>query len=512
MFSAVSSAFVIDIHSQLQPDPNEQSIALLRAILLTLNQSAIPGETSAVPPIQDKPPSEIVTATTLMYASLLISLLAAFVAMLGKQWLNRYLRNSGGSMIERCGDRQRKCDGIEKWPLHPFIESLPVMLQVSLFLLAWGLCQHMWTINTTVAYTLAALTGLGALLYLVIVISGLSSYACPFQTPVSTALRRPLKKLLQITASILRPPSKKLLQITASVIAQCGHALSWARRVLNRSPQSSTRRPPLHLSPLVEVQVQPPEPWLESEKLAIIRRENADDARCVSWVLRNITDPEALDAAIRLAGTVQWFKDGTDVEPLYDVIVSSFRGCFDSNGRVHPGSTDRAYYSGRAIVWIRALARCKSQGFASRFPFHFDDYTAPVSDRDCDLVHLLGIRETNTQGLFLFGDHWTSYHYIGNKIYHLLGVGPGHTPSHLQWISNLLLHETWANRARLSVQEPYVSGGGVSLNELLNRLLVWCIYLGSPIDEDVLRVQDKSYDIPRFHHPSCSCSIPLAIY
>ena len=89
-------------------------MALLRAILLTLNQSAIPGETPVVPPAQEGPPSEIVTVTCLMYASLLISLLAAFVAMLGKQWLNRYLRNSGGSMIERCGDRQHKCDGLEK--------------------------------------------------------------------------------------------------------------------------------------------------------------------------------------------------------------------------------------------------------------------------------------------------------------------------------------------------------------------------------------------------------------
>ena len=124
LFSAVSSAFVIDVHSNLQPDPNEQSAALLRAILLTLNQSAIPGESPTVPPIQKDPASEIVTTTCLMYASLLISLLAAFIAMLGKQWLNRYLRHSGGSMIERCGDRQRKCDGLKKWPLRFFIESL----------------------------------------------------------------------------------------------------------------------------------------------------------------------------------------------------------------------------------------------------------------------------------------------------------------------------------------------------------------------------------------------------
>ena len=63
--------------------PTEQSVTLLRAILLTLNQSVIPGVTPVPPPAQ-KDPSEIVTVTGLMYASLLISLLAAFVAVLRK--------------------------------------------------------------------------------------------------------------------------------------------------------------------------------------------------------------------------------------------------------------------------------------------------------------------------------------------------------------------------------------------------------------------------------------------
>ena len=202
LFSAVSSAFVIDINSNLQPDPNQESATLLRAILLTLNQSAIPGETPAVPPTQEDPPSEIITAACLMYASLLISLLAAFVAMLGKQWLNRYLRNSGGSVIERCGDRQRKCDGLEKWPLHFFVEGLPLMLQVALLLLACGLCRYMWSVNASVAYTLIGLTGLGVVFYVGILIAGTSSYACPFQTPVSTALRGLRKKIWRGIVSV----------------------------------------------------------------------------------------------------------------------------------------------------------------------------------------------------------------------------------------------------------------------------------------------------------------------
>ena len=65
------------------------------------------------------------------YVGFLMSLLAAFVAMLGKQWLNRYLRHTGGSVIERCGDRQRKFDGLRNgpsvysWKVSPPCSRLP---------------------------------------------------------------------------------------------------------------------------------------------------------------------------------------------------------------------------------------------------------------------------------------------------------------------------------------------------------------------------------------------------
>ena len=213
LFSAISSAFVIDIHSKLQPDPNDQTAALLRAILLTLNQSAIPNEIPTVPPTQQNPAGEIVTITGLMYASLVISLLAAFIAMLGKQWLNRYLRNEGGSMIERCGDRQRKCDGLKKWPFHLFVESLPVMLQIALLLLVCGLCRHMWSINTTVAGVLITLTVLGVLFYIGIVVAGTSSYKCPFQTPASLVLRRLWKKIGPHVTAVLLPVSTTAISL-----------------------------------------------------------------------------------------------------------------------------------------------------------------------------------------------------------------------------------------------------------------------------------------------------------
>ena len=169
-----------------------------------------------------------------MYASLLISLLAAFIAMLGKQWLNRYLRHEGGSMIERSGDRQRKCDGLDKWPFHFFVESLPVMLQIALLLLACGLCKHMASINTTVAGVLIALTALGVIFYIGIVIVGTTSYACPFQTPASTTLRRLWKKFGHYVTTALLPVIVAGTSLLAAlhhmwevILCQAIHVLLW---------------------------------------------------------------------------------------------------------------------------------------------------------------------------------------------------------------------------------------------------------------------------------------------
>jgi hypothetical protein len=101
LFSAVCSAFVINVQGNLQPDPADTSIAYLDAILKTLQNPGSTGN-STVPPTWTGPPPTDVTVSILLYTSLSSSLLAAFIAMLGKQWLNRYARRQGGSAAERC--------------------------------------------------------------------------------------------------------------------------------------------------------------------------------------------------------------------------------------------------------------------------------------------------------------------------------------------------------------------------------------------------------------------------
>ena len=93
------------------------------------------------------------------------------------------------------------------------------------------------------------------------------------------------------------------------------------RSLLRRQSQSTI--------PLEVVQVHQPEPWLGPKDLGMVRRTNADDVQCVSWILGNITDPEVLDAALPLAGEIQWLDWGDDFRPIHRLIVTTFKSCFD---------------------------------------------------------------------------------------------------------------------------------------------------------------------------------------
>ena len=73
---------------------------------------------------------------SILYASLAASLLSAFLAMLRKQWLNRYVSvDIQGSAIERNENQQRTedLDGIVARYVDHVLELLPLALQVAQF-------------------------------------------------------------------------------------------------------------------------------------------------------------------------------------------------------------------------------------------------------------------------------------------------------------------------------------------------------------------------------------------
>jgi len=535
LFSAVSSAFVIDIQSKLEPDSGERSEAYLRAILLTLNRSVVPDEDPIAPPEWNDPPTEIITTSDLLYASLLMSLLAAFVAMLGKQWLSRYLRHTGGSMAERCGDRQRKFDGLEKWPFRFFIESLPVMLQIALLLLACGLSRYVWSVNTSVARVVISFTALGLLFYVGIVAAGMSSYECPFQTPASESLRylRDSGITRRLLASL--SPSNVISLIYSTwmntwegLISVFHHVYGITRHQLSQdiSPSRITsgihsmatrvghrtivlllqidrtfrdakqmlvqrircfRRASLLPTAVGETDQQPgplrhdPGLLVRVRNLEALRKQNADNVRCICWVLRNITDPEAIDSAIRLAGTIRWFDADPNHDPPFDLIVSTFEACFDSTKKLYPGMRDRAYFSARAILQINVGARTQSCALASKYPIP-EFSLNPSQYTDFDLRHIIRVLNYNSGS-----DRPT-------LDFPLAGTN---THSHLLWMSNLFVGLACVGPD--PILQSYKSYLSVAVANhratIANTLLMWYALLGGRVEEETFWASDKSYAV-----------------
>ena len=230
----------------------------------------------------------------------------------------------------------------------------------------------MWSINALVARTLISLTGLGVVFYVGVVIAGTSSYACPFQTPASIALRGSWNRVRYEVALLILCSRRVFLRTR----------LRWKRGV-----RSLLHRQSRWTFPLEDIQVHQLTPWLNPEGFAMICRTNTDDVQCVSWILRNITDPEALDAALPLAGEIRWLDCGDDFWHILNLIVVTFESCFNSTRTLYPGSRDRAYYSARAMLWICTLAIFRRPGYTIHDIIPSSKYTTLVPDPD--LEHLL---------------------------------------------------------------------------------------------------------------------------
>ena len=186
----MTSAFIIDIQQDIKEDFTETTAKLLRVLVQNANATAF-GEHVDPPPLNWKlSDTSYIGVQCMMYASLAVSVLAACLAMLGKQWLNRYDQiEMRGTLIQRSRHRHRKMTGMAAWHFDITMEALPVMLQFALLLFSYGLSRYLWNINQAIAAVIIATSSLGFIFYVCIVSAATVSYECPYQTPVSLLLR-----------------------------------------------------------------------------------------------------------------------------------------------------------------------------------------------------------------------------------------------------------------------------------------------------------------------------------
>ena len=204
LFLAVASVFIIDVNSQLQPDPSDETAALLRVLIYKIDNTTFCNNVPTIPQWTGLPHTTV-EVQAILFVSLAASLLAVFLTMLDKQWLNRCASvDMRGSAVERSQNQQRKPAGIVSWYLDYMLESLPLILQAALLLLGCALSRYLWDINKTVASVVVGATLFGVFFFLFIVVAGVASASRPYQTPVAHTLRN-IPHILCVLRSVVFP-------------------------------------------------------------------------------------------------------------------------------------------------------------------------------------------------------------------------------------------------------------------------------------------------------------------
>jgi len=125
----------------------------------------------------------VVRTQCLAHLSLSLSLLAAFGAVPGKQWLNQFKtsRFGLGTAEGRGLKHYDKFSAIKGSHLHAILDSLLVILQLSLLLFGISLAINIFMDQAVLGILMATMTSLGIVFYGWIFVTGVLNPKSPFQ-------------------------------------------------------------------------------------------------------------------------------------------------------------------------------------------------------------------------------------------------------------------------------------------------------------------------------------------
>ncbi|KAI4521897.1 hypothetical protein K525DRAFT_269411 [Schizophyllum commune Loenen D] len=284
LFSAVVTAFVVQSSQALKPDYAQISVSLL-AEMMALQRAWASGSS-----IDDVPRSSLaldaVTASALdywcnglWYTSLALSMSAALMAVLIKQWLLAYRSNVSGTPKHQALARQFRLVGVERWNVPLIVGLLPMLLHIALLLFFVGLALYVFTFDSAIACVVVALAVAVYALYVVANVLPMLDSQCPYKTPLSQfgyiGLRYLLDKVLRRAAlGDLPDPS------TSSPRARLW--VGFLMTHLTRMFALSTARTPR-----------------DRESFAIARNENLLQIECLLWVHATSSNPSAISIAVQ---------------------------------------------------------------------------------------------------------------------------------------------------------------------------------------------------------------------
>jgi hypothetical protein len=199
LFAAFLSAFLLFTITQLQPNSTDISKDILLHISLQLSNSSV------LPYVEPQftVPSNVTTVNILLFASLALVLVDAFLAMLTKSWLrdfDRSCRSSNANVPEeRARTREMRFQGMERWKLAEVVTLLPLLIQASLVLFQVALLILLFNLHRPTAYSTLVIFAAGVCFYVFTTVVSTFDTNAPFTSPLS----RTLQALLGQSRSLL---------------------------------------------------------------------------------------------------------------------------------------------------------------------------------------------------------------------------------------------------------------------------------------------------------------------
>jgi len=453
------------------------SFQLLR-IVASASLGSIPTGVDAAFPEWNGPDPTVAYVQAILYSSLAASLLAALMAMLGKQWLSRYARvDVHGSIVDRGRQRQRKIKGMSTWYFDFVMESLPLLLQAALLLLGYALSTYLFSMDRGVSAVVIGFATFGLLLYFLITSVATVSYTCPFQTPFSLIIRflieRTRKWFRDLSTKKRKSPGAQYGDYTGLPLANGGNPVGHTKLDMEQPPTLF--------------------------KKDTDRHDYVLDSDCIAWMFKMSTDADVIKAIMKFIPEVVWHADirAIPLERIYDTIVECF-DCSSGHPMVVQKFRDEAYLSAKALVHLAIQRDCigdEPDTFKVISKKHLPMIPLEDFDRDPDLTSTLGMIDC------VFG-----------KCEPIGWQGLSFTPTHHAWMGHILLCRAWyLNQGQHTSLPGYIKQfilQSFRMKPSPTSIVADCLsmislFLGIPLQmDDLLTIDKRQVDIQSIFHYS----------
>ncbi|KAH9474779.1 hypothetical protein JR316_0013244, partial [Psilocybe cubensis] len=161
LFSAVITAFIVESYKNLQPDPNDAIVSLLSQIASQMDRSLNVTTVNLSPANSFAPTPSSIRVNVFWFISLVLSMGTVIIGIVSLQWLREHQSyESDLSPREKYALFNMRANGLKRWHVDKFLNSLPLLLQAALVLFLGGVIDFLhaigyWAVTIPVVVVIA---------------------------------------------------------------------------------------------------------------------------------------------------------------------------------------------------------------------------------------------------------------------------------------------------------------------------------------------------------------------